>query len=37
VYDAARYELHIYDGDPEPALPPEDAAWARSLLTPAAP
>jgi hypothetical protein len=37
VYDAARYDLHIYDGDPEPPLAPDDAAWARGLVTPTGP
>jgi hypothetical protein len=32
IYDAARYESYIYDGAPEPALSPEQQAWATSLL-----
>jgi hypothetical protein len=31
VYDSAGYELFIYDGDPEPRLSPEDAAWAAAF------
>lgn len=31
VYDSAGYEMFIYDGDPEPTLSPEDAAWAAAL------
>ena len=32
VYDAARYGSRIYDGQPEPALSPEDAAWAAPFV-----
>jgi hypothetical protein len=32
VYDAARYESSIYDGQPEPALPADDAAWAGQFV-----
>src|SRR5262249_11882003 len=32
VYDAAGYENYIYDSTPEPALNPEDEAWARQFL-----
>jgi len=32
VYDAARYANWIYSGVPEPALKPEDASWASSLV-----
>jgi hypothetical protein len=32
VYDAAGYELYIYDGPPEPRLGPDDAAWAANLV-----
>jgi hypothetical protein len=32
LYDAAGYEDYIYTGEPDPALPAEDAGWARSLL-----
>jgi hypothetical protein len=32
VYDAGQYEFSIYDGQPEPALPPEDAAWAAQFI-----
>jgi hypothetical protein len=31
IYDSADYELSIYDGEPEPRLSPEDAAWASGL------
>lgn len=36
VYDAARYRSWIYAGHPEPALGPEDAAWAAGLIGSAA-
>lgn len=32
VYDAARYELYIYDGEPSPSLPPDDLAWSREFV-----
>jgi hypothetical protein len=32
AYDAARYGTYIYLGKPEPALSPEDAAWAEQLI-----
>jgi hypothetical protein len=32
LYDAAGYEVYIYAGEPNPPLPPDDAAWARSLI-----
>ena len=32
VYDAAGYEFYIYDGQPEPPLSPEDAAWAAQFV-----
>ncbi len=32
VYDAAGYEDHIYEGQPEPSLSPEDPAWARQFV-----
>ena len=32
VYDEAGYEHFIYTGAPEPALAPDDAAWARQLV-----
>jgi hypothetical protein len=32
VYDASGYEDHIYEGDPQPALSPGDAAWARTFV-----
>lgn len=31
VYDRAYYKDYIYQGEPTPALTPEDAAWARAL------
>ena len=33
AYDAAGYERDIYEGTPEPALSPEDAAWAKQILS----
>ncbi|QDV38151.1 DUF4058 family protein [Tautonia plasticadhaerens] len=32
VYDEAGYEFYAYDGPPEPALSPEDDAWARQFV-----
>lgn len=32
VYDDAGYEHHIYGGQPQPPLSPEDAEWARQFL-----
>ncbi|MBL8797456.1 MAG: hypothetical protein JNM56_26380, partial [Planctomycetia bacterium] len=32
LYDAAGYEDYIYTGQPQPPLPPEDAAWAQMLV-----
>jgi hypothetical protein len=32
VYDSARYEHAIYRGQPEPALSPEDAEWAKQFV-----
>ncbi len=32
IYDAAGYQDHIYDGDPEPALESEDAAWVMRTI-----
>jgi len=32
VYDAAGYEDYVYAVAPQPALTPEDAAWAQQLL-----
>lgn len=32
VYDEAGYEFYIYDGPPQPALTPEEAAWAEPFL-----
>ena len=32
AYDAGGYVYYIYEGQPVPALPPEDAAWARQFL-----
>jgi hypothetical protein len=31
IYDAGGYAYYIYDGDPEPPLRPDDAAWARTV------
>jgi hypothetical protein len=36
VYDDAGYEDFIYRGDPEPALTPDQAAWAAGFVPPAA-
>jgi hypothetical protein len=36
LYDAANYGKYIYESEPEPALAPEDAAWARQFVPPAA-
>ena len=33
TYDAGGYARFLYDGDPEPPLRPEDAAWASEMLT----
>jgi hypothetical protein len=33
VYDAARYGNYVYEGAPQPALSPADAAWARQLVS----
>jgi hypothetical protein len=32
VYDAAAYKTYIYQGKPQPALSPADAAWAQQFL-----
>lgn len=32
IYDAAGYAVYIYDGEPDPRLAPEDAAWAEQFL-----
>ena len=32
LYDAAGYEDYIYTGTPQPALGPEDTAWALLLI-----
>jgi hypothetical protein len=32
VYDRARYGTYIYEGSPDPALPPDDQMWARGFL-----
>jgi Protein of unknown function (DUF4058) len=34
VYDAAGYEDFLYEGQPEPSLSSEDAAWARPFVPP---
>lgn len=34
IYDAAGYQLFIYDADPDPPLPEADAAWAEQVLRP---
>ncbi|MFO0802496.1 MAG: DUF4058 family protein [Gemmataceae bacterium] len=33
VYDSAGYSYSIYDGEPDPQLEPNDAAWAEQILT----
>lgn len=33
TYDSAAYAGHIYRRPPEPQLPPDDATWARGILT----
>jgi hypothetical protein len=32
IYDAARYGNYIFEADPQPALSPDDAAWARQFI-----
>ena len=34
AYDGPGYEHFIYNGEPEPALAPADAAWARQVVRP---
>jgi hypothetical protein len=34
IYDAAGYQLFIYESDPEPPLAPADAVWAAQVLHP---
>jgi hypothetical protein len=36
IYDAAGYEVHIYNGPPEPPLAADDAAWLGQFLPAAA-
>jgi Protein of unknown function (DUF4058) len=36
IYDTAAYRLFIYDSDPEPPLPANEAVWAAQLLHPPA-
>lgn len=33
IYDAAGYEMYIYDEEPEPRLAPADAAWAKNIMS----
>jgi len=33
VYDAARYRIYIYRGEPEFALPETDRTWAATLVS----
>jgi hypothetical protein len=35
IYDAAGYRFYIYQGQPQPRLAPDDAAWARQFVPPA--
>jgi hypothetical protein len=37
VYDAAGYQLYIYEGTPSPGLAPDDVAWSRLLVPPPIP
>jgi hypothetical protein len=37
IYDAAGYEMFLYQADPEPPLAGPDAVWAAQLLHPPAP
>jgi hypothetical protein len=32
IYDAAGYELYIYQSEPDPPPSPKDAAWVKALL-----
>ncbi len=32
IYDAAGYEIYIYQGDPEPPLMADQQAWARPFV-----
>ena len=32
VYDAAAFQRYIYNGSPDPPLPPEDAEWAKPFV-----
>ncbi len=32
IYDAAGYEVYIYDGEPDPPLAPDDASWAEQFV-----
>jgi hypothetical protein len=32
VYDAGKYRAYIYDREPDPPLPPDDAAWAAQFV-----
>jgi hypothetical protein len=32
LYDRGGYERFLYESEPDPPLPPEDAAWAQSLI-----
>jgi hypothetical protein len=32
IYDAAGYAYHIYNGPPEPAISPADAAWSAEIV-----
>ncbi len=34
IYDRARYQTYVYDGEPEPPLSPEEADWARQFVPP---
>ncbi len=34
IYDRARYQTYVYDGEPEPSLSQEEADWARQFVPP---
>jgi hypothetical protein len=37
LYDRMGYARFMYETEPDPPLPPQDAAWARSLIPPGVP
>jgi hypothetical protein len=32
IYDRARYQTYIYDGEPDPPLSPDDQAWIAQFV-----